>query len=156
MIQILTEQSDLLRVSATLNRLLESELAGVVHYTHYALMVYGHNRIPIVKWLRDQATESLGHANRVGEMITALGEHPSLAIGELLDNHNHEIQGILKDSLEHEHEGLALYKQLLGLVEGKSVFLEEFAREMIYAEEMHVSEVVKMMRKPGATTAPSA
>ena len=31
-----------------LNSILEFELAGVVRYTHYALMVYGYNRIPIV------------------------------------------------------------------------------------------------------------
>jgi len=144
---------ELAPVVATLNRLLESELAGVVHYTHYALMVYGHNRIPIVSWLRGQATESLAHANQVGEMITSLGEHPSLGIGELLETHNHDIHMILKESLDHEQEGLALYKQLLDLVEGHSVFVEEFAREMIYAEELHIAEVVKMMRKPGSTTA---
>jgi len=144
---------ELAPVVATLNRLLESELAGVVHYTHYSLMVYGHNRIPIVSWLHGQATESLAHANQVGEMITSLGEHPSLGIGELLETHNHDIQMILKESLDHEHEGLALYKQLLDLVEGHSVFVEEFAREMIYAEELHIAEVVKMMRKPGSTTA---
>ena len=53
-----------------LNRILELELAGVVRYTHYALMVYGYNRIPIVSWLREQANESLFHAQQAGEMIT--------------------------------------------------------------------------------------
>ena len=31
-----------------LNKIMEHELAGVVRYTHYSLMVYGYNRIPIV------------------------------------------------------------------------------------------------------------
>ena len=31
-----------------LNKILETELAGVVRYTHYALMVVGYGRIPIV------------------------------------------------------------------------------------------------------------
>jgi bacterioferritin (cytochrome b1) len=37
---------------------MEAELAGVVRYTHYSLMVFGHNRIPIVSWLRNEATSA--------------------------------------------------------------------------------------------------
>ncbi|MGE0763902.1 MAG: bacterioferritin [Bdellovibrionales bacterium] len=131
-----------------LNKILENELAGVVRYTHYSLMVYGYNRIPIVKWLRDQSTESLGHANAAGEHITTLGGHPSLKISSLLETHKHTINDILAESLDHESKQLENYKELLRLVEGQSVFLEEYAREMIYDEETHISEVVKMMRKP--------
>lgn len=133
----------------SLNTILELELSGVVRYTHYALMVFGYNRIPIVSWLRGQATESLDHANKAGELITNLGAHPSLAIGPLLETHNHDVGGILRESLEHENATLDAYRKLFKLVEGKSVMLEEYAREMIYAEEMHLGEVDKMLRKPG-------
>ena len=136
-------------VTQALNTILEMELAGVVRYTHYALMVYGYNRSPIVSWLRSQATESLDHANKAGELITHLGGHPSLAIGPLLETHNHDIGGILRESLEHESASLECYRKLLKLVEGNSVMLEEYAREMIYAEELHMGEVDKMLRKPG-------
>jgi bacterioferritin len=132
-----------------LNKILEIELANVVRYTHYALMVYGYNRIPIVNWLRAQATESLLHANEAGEMITSLGEHPSLGIGPLLETQQHDIGDILHESLELEREGLQMYKKLLTLVKDQSVVLEEYARKMIYAEEMHVTEVDKMLRAPG-------
>ena len=83
------------RVIDLLNRILESELAGVIRYTHYSFLVYGYTRIPIVSWLRDQATESLTHAQLAGEMITQLGAYPSLAIGRLLDSHQHDIGKIL-------------------------------------------------------------
>ena len=56
------------KVVETLNQILEHELSGVVRYTHYSLMVYGHSRIPIIEWLRSQATESLGHAQAVGDV----------------------------------------------------------------------------------------
>jgi len=131
-----------------LNVILENELAGVVRYTHYALMVYGHNRIPIVSWLRDQATESLTHANRAGEQITTLVGHPSLKISSLLETHKHSIGDILEESLQHEKAQLENYKKLLKLVEGDSVYLEEYAREMICDEEDHIAEVEKMIRKP--------
>jgi bacterioferritin len=76
-----------------LNRILESELAGVVRYTHYSFLVFGHNRIPIVSWMREQAAESLTHAHQAGEMITMLGEYPSLTIGPLLDSYHHDVDG---------------------------------------------------------------
>ncbi|MFM9889302.1 MAG: bacterioferritin [Rickettsiales bacterium] len=134
----------------TLNRILEAELAGVVRYMHYSLMVFGYNRIPIVSWLREQATESMGHAQQAGELITHFGGHPSLGIGALLESHNHDIGDILRESLAHEQAGLQLYVDLLALVEGKSVMLEEYARTLIQQEEMHLGEVDKMLRKPGA------
>ena len=112
-----------------LNRILEAELAGVVRYTHYSLLVFGFNRIPIVAWLREQAAESLTHAQQAGEMITHLGDYPSLAIGPLLDTHRTDIGTILRESLESEGRALALYKNLLTTVEGKSVMLEEYARQ---------------------------
>ena len=137
------------KVITVLNRILEAELAGVVRYTHYSFLVFGFGRIPIVSWLRGQATESLMHAQQVGEWITTLGSYPSLTIGPLLDSHKHDIAAMLRESLEAEGNALALYRELLGLVEGRQVALEEFARQMIYAEELHAAEVDKMLRKPG-------
>ena len=132
-----------------LNRIMELELSGVVRYTHYALMVFGYNRIPIVSWLDGNASESLGHAKRAGEFVTMLGGHPSLKIGTLLETHKHDIGDILRESLEQETTTLAAYYDLLKLVEGNSVTLEEYAREMILLEETHLDEVNKMLRKPG-------
>lgn len=132
-----------------LNRILEMELAGVVRYTHYALMVYGYNRIPIIAWMREQAVQSLGHAQEAGELITHLGGHPSLAIGPLLETEQHHIGDILRESLSHEKSALQTYHELLTLVAGHSVLLEDYARRMINEEEMHQGEVDKMLRSPG-------
>jgi Bacterioferritin (cytochrome b1) len=137
------------KVIDVLNHILEAELAGVVRYTHYSFLVFGYARIPIVSWLRAQANESLLHAQQVGEWITALGAYPSLGIGPLLDSHKHDIGSMLRESLDAEGRALALYRELLSLVAERSVALEEFAREMIQAEELHASEVDKMLRKPG-------
>lgn len=133
-----------------LNRIMELELAGVVRYTHYSLMVYGYNRIPIVSWLKENADESLVHAHKAGELVTLLGGHPSLKIGPLLETAKHDIGDILRESLEHEKTAVAAYFELLKVSEGGvSVLLEEYAREMIVDEELHLDEVNKMLRKPG-------
>lgn len=130
----------------SLNAILEHELSGVVRYTHYSLMIFGHNRIPIVKWLREQGQESLLHAQQVGEHITSLDGHPSLKIAKLLETEKHSVGDILQESMGHEKIQLELYYSLLKQVEGKSVWLEEFARTMILEEEMHIAEVAKMLK----------
>ena len=135
-----------------LNQIMEAELAGVVRYTHYSLMVFGHNRIPIVSWLRNEANTCLTHASEAGELVTYFGEHPSLKIGALLETHKHGINDILIESLEAERTGLTLYRQLYELVRDRSVLLEDYARRMIAEEELHVGEVNKMLRKPGDIT----
>ena len=62
----MTNDTDKKSAIEILNRIMELELAGVVRYTHYALMVFGYNRIPIVSWLDGNASESLAHAKRAG------------------------------------------------------------------------------------------
>src|SRR3989338_3965886 len=86
-----------------LNRIMELELAGVVRYKHYSLMVYGYNRLPIVSWLKGNADESLAHAHKAGELVTLFGGHPSLKIGPLLETEKHDIGDILR-SEEHTSE----------------------------------------------------
>ena len=130
-----------------LNRILELELAGVVLYMHYSFMIFGHNRIPITGWLRKQADESRDHAVLAGEHVTTLGGHPSLKIGDLLETHKHSVDDILKEALVHEELGLAEYRRLLELAAGHSILLEEYARAQIAAEEEHLAEIRKMMRR---------
>ena len=139
------EKLDDRAVMEVLNEILEVELAGVVRYLHYSLMVFGHARIPIVAWMREQSKEALDHAAQAGEHVTTLGGHPSLKIGKLLETHRHDIDEILKESLEHEQQGILRYRRLLELVDGRSMMLEEYARKMLHDEEVHLSELKKML-----------
>ncbi len=143
------DDKDKLHAIEILNKIMELELAGVVRYTHYSLMVYGYNRIPIVSWLKANSNESLLHAHKAGELVTLLGGHPSLKIGPLLETERHDLGDILRESLDHEKAAIAAYYELLKASEGKSILIEEYAREMIMGEELHLDEVNKMLRKPG-------
>lgn len=129
-----------------LNSIMEFELAGVVRYTHYSLMVTGPNRIPIVDFFKAQATESLTHAQQVGEILTGLEGHPSLRITPMEETDKHSVRDILEESLAHEKKALEMYKKLLNTVADASVYLEEFARTMIGTEELHNIEIRKMLR----------
>ena len=134
------------KVISILNEIMEYELAGVVRYTHYSLMVVGPHRLPIVQFLKDQANESLLHAQQAGELLTGLEGHPSQKIAEIVETNNHSIKDILQESLAHEMHALSLYKELLQEVEGSSVYLEEYARSLIGQEEQHQLELKKMLK----------
>ncbi|MEE6162990.1 ferritin-like domain-containing protein [Cylindrospermopsis raciborskii DSH] len=129
-----------------LNTIMEFELAGVVRYTHYSLMVTGPNRLPIVAFFKAQASESLLHAQQVGEILTGLDGHPTLRIAPMEETFKHSVKDILQESLIHEGKALDMYKSLLKNVTDASIYLEEFARNMIGQEEMHNLELKKMLR----------
>jgi bacterioferritin len=132
-----------------LNGIVELELAGAVRYTQYSLMVFGHARIPITGWMREQATEALMHATSAGEEVTALGGEVSLGIGELVGSQHRHVDEMMKEMLVHERRGIELYRQLLASVIDRSVELEEYARGMIRNEALHVGEIEKMLRTRG-------
>ena len=129
-----------------LNDILEYELAGVVKYTHFALMVTGPNRLILDKFFKGQASESLQHAQQAGELLTGLGGHPSQKIPRIEETNKHTINDLLNESLIHESKAIDLYKELLNCAENKSLYIEEYAREMVKQEEMHSIEIKKMLR----------
>ena len=130
-----------------LTEIFDLELSGVIRYTHYSLMIFGPNRLPLISFFKDQAKESLAHANLAGEHITGLGGHPPLNIKEIKETFKHDISEILKETLAHEKRAIQTYYELLGIIDGQSVYLEEYARSMIGQEELHALEVEKMLKE---------
>ena len=135
------------KIIIKLSEIFNLELTGVIRYTHYALMIFGANRLPLIDFYRQQAKESLVHADMIGEHITGLGGHPPLNTENIKETHKHNIKDILSETLEHEKEAIEAYYGLLELVKERSVYLEEFARSMIGQEELHVLEVQKMLKE---------
>ena len=134
------------RVCEILNEIVELEMAGVVRYANSSLMVTGPNRIPIVTFLQEQATESLDHALQAGEYITGFNGHPSQKISPIEENHDHSVHQILQESLDHEMAAVEKYKELLLEVADASIMLEEYARGQIGMEEQHALEIRKMLQ----------
>ena len=137
---------DVERVVPVLNEILKAELSGVVRYTHYSLVITGPNRLPLVGFMQAQAAESLTHAQQVGELLTGLGGHPDQGIAPIEESHDHSVDTVLQESIAHEQRAIDLYRKLLDIVEDNSVYLEEYARGQIGAEEMHLIELHKLQR----------
>ncbi|MDA9608529.1 ferritin-like domain-containing protein [SAR86 cluster bacterium] len=133
-------------VCSILNEIMECELAGVVRYTHSSLMVTGPYRLPIVDFLKEQANESLMHAQQAGDLLTGLDGHPTQKIAKIVETNNHSIKDILEESLDHELLALSLYKKLLTVVADASIYLEEYTRALIGEEEKHQLEIRKMLK----------
>ena len=134
------------KVCEILKEIIEYELAGVVRYTHSSLMVTGPYRLPIVAFLKEQANESMMHAQQAGELLVGLDGHPSLKVAKIEETHRHSIKDILEESLEHELHALSLYKKLLSTVADASIYLEEYARGLIGQEEQHSLELKAMLK----------
>ena len=94
------------KIIEKLSEIFDLELSGVIRYTHYSLMIFGANRLPLVDFFKAQASESLMHANLAGEHITGLGGHPPLNINNIHETFKHDISEILKETLEHEKNKL--------------------------------------------------
>jgi bacterioferritin len=134
------------KVISILNEIMKYELAGVVRYTHSALMVVGPYRESLISYFNEQSSESLTHAQSAGDLLVSLGGHPSQDISIIKETNEHSITALLEESLEHERKAVSLYKQLLSEVVDKSIYLEEYAKEMIKNEEIHSLTVEKMLK----------
>jgi len=134
------------KVISILNEIMKYELAGVVRYTHSALMVVGPYRESLVSYFNGQSSESLTHAQSAGDLLVSLGGHPSQDISIIKETNEHSITSLLEESLEHERKAVSLYKELLSEVVDKSIYLEEYAKEMIKNEEIHSLTVEKMLK----------
>ena len=134
------------KVIEVLNTIMQCELSGVVRYTHYALMITGRDRLTLTEYFKTQASESLTHAQDAGDLVTGLGGHPSLEISIIEESNKHRAIDLLNESLEHELKAVSLYKELLTVVNGESVYIEEYARGMIKIEEVHGLEIKKMLK----------
>ncbi len=139
------------QVLELLGQIYQEEMSGITRYLHYSFMIMGHNRIPIQKWFRDNASESMSHAVLIGEKITSLGGHPPLVASKAEETNVHTVQQLLEESLNFEVKTLNLYEKLVGLAaELGDIALEELARSQVKLEVEHSDEVRKMLIKPDA------
>jgi bacterioferritin len=136
-------------VVQSLQKLYSHELSGVVRYLHYSHMIMGPNRIPIVSWLKEQATEAQTHAYEVGEKLTAFHRHPEMKVTPVAESGKHNVLDVLREALDYEREGLAEYLRLLGLVREHrpgDAALEDWVRKFVADETQHLESAEKMLR----------
>lgn len=128
-----------------LNEDFNREVHALLSYLLKSLLVFGPNRHGVVEFFRREAEESMEHALRIGEKITALGGTPSIQARAIPG----EVKGIrehLEESLAIERAALEGYQARLAQA-GDDVALRVLLEEQVAAEQEHLEEVAKYLRE---------
>ena len=129
-----------------LNRDLERELTQIVRYLHHSFIVTGPSRGPLVGLFRQQATESMAHAIKLGEKITALGGHPTVKVQQIFEPGDQTLEEMLQENLQAEEEALQEYKNHLKEV-SDDVALRVLLEQIVFEEQSHVEDLRKYLKK---------
>lgn len=129
-----------------LNKDLERELAQIVRYLHHSFIVEGPSRGPLVGLFREQAQESMQHAIKLGEKITALGGHPTVNVSQIFEPGDQTLEEMLEEDLKAEEEALREYKKHLKEAED-DVALRLLLEQIIFEEQTHVEDLHKYLKK---------
>lgn len=128
------------KVLEALNLDLEHEMSAIVRYLHHSFIVVGPTRGPLVAMFRAQAMDSMQHAIKLGEKISALGGHPSVKISEIYEPGDQTIEEMIAEDLEMEKEHLARYEEQLDLVPDNTA-LRLMLEQILVEETAHVEEL---------------
>jgi len=133
------------KVLAALNLDLEHEMSAIIRYLHHSFIVTGPLRGSLVPMFRNKATDSMQHAIKLGEKISALGGHPSVKIQEIYEPGEQTIEEMLAEDLEAEKLHLDLYEKQLDLVADNTP-LRLMIEQVIVEEATHIEELDMYLR----------
>ena len=133
------------KVLEALNLDLEHEMSAMIRYLHHSFIVAGPLRGSLVQMFRKQAADSMQHAIKLGEKITALGGHPSVNIQAIYEPGEQSIEDMLKEDLDAERQHLEMYEKQLKLVEDNTP-LRLMMEQVIVEESQHIDELEMYLR----------
>jgi len=133
------------KVLEALNLDLEHEMTSIVRYLHHSFIVSGPIRAPLVAMFRSMASDSMQHAIKLGEKITAMGGHPSVKIQEIYEPGEQSIMDMLKENLEAEKHHLQLYEKQLELVQDNTP-LRLMLEQVVVEESNHIEQLEMYLR----------
>ena len=137
---------DKVKVIKRLNLGLERELGEVVRYMHQSFWVKGRNAKRLRAFFREQSTESMDHATRLGEQIVALGGKPVVRILEIYEPRDLSDKALLLECLQHEQEACDLYTKLLPLVQDDPG-LKKVIAGLVREESGHMAGIRRLADK---------
>lgn len=129
-----------------LNKDLERELTQIVRYLHHSFILKGPNRSFLVGFFRQQVQESMKHAIKLGEKVTALGGHPTVSISQIFEPGDQTLEEMLEEDLQAEEEALQEYKNHLKEVQD-DVPLRVLLEQIVCEEQAHVEEFRKCLSR---------
>ena len=134
-------------VVAKLQQIFNMELEAGVHYFSRAYSVVGTGRDPIASFLKGEVDECHRHAGMAAEKIMALGETPEVHIRADRVSKPQPTKQLLKECVKEEQEAVALYRELLPLVQ-EDVVLENMVRTILIDELEGLQKLDLYLREP--------
>ena len=130
-----------------LNEILKHEWTGVAQYAQAAFIVEGVWREVYADKFLDDAKESFGHAQLVGEKIVAMGGVPVATRNEI--KQSRVLRDVLEFSLDFEAKAVEMYSHAIDLA-GDDKALVVFLEDILKEEQEGVDEYTKLLRDSGA------
>lgn len=133
-----------------LNEILKHEWTGVAQYSQAGFIVEGAWREVYAEKFLDDAKESFGHAQKIGDKIVALGGVPVATRNEIQQSRN--LEEVLQFSLEFEAKAVEMYGQAIEMAEGDKA-LVVFLEDILVEEQEGVDEYTKLLRNSERSSA---
>lgn len=127
-----------------LNEILKHEWTGVAQYSQASFIIEGVWREVYAEKFEEDAKESYGHAQLVGNKIVALGGIPVAQRNEI--KQSRKLQEVLQNSLEFESKAVEMYVKAIEMAEGNRP-LVLFLEEILLEEQEGVDEYTKLLRE---------
>ena len=127
---------------AELNQILTLEYTAILQYTHETFLLSGTERPQYLQMFRGEATESLTHAQLIGEKIVALGGVPTTEIGEIAVAS--DLRTMLENNLKLEPAAVAAYTRAPAAAQD-DVPLRTMLEGQIAAEQASVEELERIL-----------
>ena len=105
-----------------LNQALAWELRAQALYAHYAAYVKGLESLTLAGHFEEEVTESTGHAQKVREVIAALGGEAVTVRAMDPIPHTEDTRVMLEHALATEQKAAAAYRKIVPLVKDNPVF----------------------------------
>jgi bacterioferritin len=129
-----------------LNTVLSWELAGVVQYLHYAVLVSGPLRPVYTEFFHDGSKEARDHAEAVGAKIASLGGVPTAEPAAILPAT--DLETMLQNTLKLEVAALAAWEAAWEVGDAVNLGTKLWIEEHVSEEQEHVDELNRILASP--------
>lgn len=133
---------DVQRVITGLNQCLAIEYATMIQYLQDSMLIQGLEREYLAGLFRERAKDEMGHAERLGDKIVALGGIPT--IEPALITQSLEVAEMLEQGLAAERDALKALTTLLSEV-GDDVPLRVFVEQLCLDTQEHIESFEKLL-----------
>ncbi len=134
------------KVVSAMNEALRMELTSAMKYLDFSFRVFGPTRKPVVEHFMEEAKESFDHATMLGNKIVALGGKPAVTADVPKMKGGASLDDLLQAAIENEKAAVAIYSELLGMVQEETALRVLFENQIL-AEQEHLEELSKMVRR---------